>query len=536
MKIYKHIKIKLIPLLLAFILVFAALPVSGTAAFVASSEAADILYDLGLLKGSDAGYDLDRQLTKQEAVIMLVRLLGLEKAAINETDISCPFMDVDTWAKSYVSVAYKNQLVNGMSQTWLGAASQADANTFLTFILRALGYKESVDFTYQNADKFANKIGLINGDYTGTDYLLREDAVTLSYNALITPLKDSSKKLIEQLLEKGAIERDKLLGTSLSGYYNYGKTVYNAAEIYERTSAATFYLEVFDDEKSFEKGKKAGSASGFFISADGLALTCYHALELKPYARITTTDGKVFEDIKIISYDGYGDVAVLKIGKTAKDQTTVRAFPYITLGNSDGIASGSTVYTMSSPIGLQDCISTGHISSKNRIADDPAYPLIQFTAPISPGSSGGVLLNEYCEAIGVCKGAFTAGNALSLAIPINFISGLDMNGTGKTVLEVSEYDKALNSSSSLTVSQREITIKKGEEVEIIVTRDSPGSAGLKFEIGNDSIISCAWGSFTTKQTVPIYITGLAKGSTTISITYYQSGNPDAVALITVTVQ
>lgn len=532
-------KTRLAAVLLALVLILGVVPLTSEASFVPSHTAADTLCRLGLFKGADSGFELDRQITKQEAVTMLIRLLGKEQEAAGYTGTECPFSDVAGWAKGYVSVAYNNELVMGTGESWLGAASLADAKTYITFILRALGYSEEAgDFTYNNAIAFSESIGLTNGEYSDSSHaFLREDAVLLSYNALITSMKKSDKNLIEHLIDQGVIDRENLLGTALSGYYNYGKTIFSASEIYERASAATFLIKMYKEEEGFEEDEPHGVSSGFFISSDGLALTCYHSIELNSYGRILTNDGRLYEDIEVVFYDGYRDIAVLRVGKTSVDGNTVRNFPYISLGNSDAIANGNKIYTLSSPGGFQDCISDGMISTKNRVADDPAYPLIQFTAPISPGSSGGVLLNEHCEAIGVCMGTFNAGYNLNLAVPVNFLSGLDLSGTGQTLSEVCQYDTELNNNSTLTISPSSITIGVDEKFEAIVTRDSPGSVGIQFIVGDPEIVDCRWGSFTTKTTVPIYITGKKKGTTTIAIKYYEgTGNPNATAEINVVVE
>jgi hypothetical protein len=532
------LKCKLIPLLLVLVLFIAVLPPASGASFVAVSEAVDVLGALGIFKGDDNGPGLDRALAKQEALTLIVRLAGLEAAAQTDEGSSCPFSDVSPWARGYVSQAVQSKLALGLGNGLLGASDQTNAQVFLTFTLRVLGYSDSTgDFTYANAVGFAEEIGLVGSEYADASHaFLREDAVLISYNALITPRKGTTEKLIEYLIRTGAIRRSALLNTKLSGYANYGKRIYSAAEIYERTSSATFFLATYADEKKRDEGVISGTASGFFISPDGLAVTCYHAIELEPFARITTTDGKVYEDIRVLYTDGYRDIAVLQVGKTAVDGASVRSFPYITVGDSDALAAGSTVVTVSSPAGFQDCLSEGKISTKSRIADDPAYPLIQFTAPISAGSSGGALINEYCEVVGVLMGTFTAGNDLNLAVPINALRNLSYPSSGMTLQEVCALDLERNLNATLTVSQTNLTIGVDEKAEIIVTRDSPGTVGLIYNIQDTGIVSCAWGSFNTKQTIPITITGLSRGTTVVTISYYNgTGNPEAKAAITVTV-
>ena len=124
------------------------------AAFAASDEAtaaADELYALGLFNGTgtdangNPNFDLDRAPTRYEAVTMLVRLLGKDGEAKAGT-WKTPFTDVVDWAKPYVGFAYANGLTAGTSATTFGGGAAVSASQYLTFVLRALGYDNSVDF------------------------------------------------------------------------------------------------------------------------------------------------------------------------------------------------------------------------------------------------------------------------------------------------------------------------------------------------------------------------------------------------------
>ena len=113
-------------------------------------SAAEALYALGLMKGAGTNedgtpnFDLDRQPTRNEAVTMLVRLLGKEGDAREETwDI--PFADVADWAVPYVGYAYANGLTSGISDTEFGGALTVTAAQYLTFVLRSLGYESGKD-------------------------------------------------------------------------------------------------------------------------------------------------------------------------------------------------------------------------------------------------------------------------------------------------------------------------------------------------------------------------------------------------------
>ena len=179
---------KLISFILVLVMLLGISPV-----FAATSEqikAADTLYTLGLFKGSgtDASgkpiYDLDRSPTRAEALVMLIRLMGVEEETLGD-DWTHPFTDVPDWVAPYVGFAYRQGLTKGISADTFGSDMPVQANMYLTFLLRALGYYDwgiYADFSYDNADGFAKSIGLTDEDYNGQ--FLRGDVAVLSEAAL----------------------------------------------------------------------------------------------------------------------------------------------------------------------------------------------------------------------------------------------------------------------------------------------------------------------------------------------------------------
>ena len=125
---------------------------------------------LGLFqgKGTDKNgniiFDLDGTATRDEAVTMLIRLLGEELQA-HSTDESIPFDDVEGWAIPYIRYAYQNGLTSGISSSKFGGYDTVNAQQYITFVLRALGYSEGTDFSYASAWKFSDQIGLTSGQY-----------------------------------------------------------------------------------------------------------------------------------------------------------------------------------------------------------------------------------------------------------------------------------------------------------------------------------------------------------------------------------
>lgn len=177
---------------------------------VAISEvAAGVLYSYGLFNGAGIGandeilFNIDSQITRQEAITMVVRLLGKEKEALSGT-WEMPFSDVADWAKPYVGYAYTNNLTKGISDKSFGSTSPVTANQFLTFMLRALGYSDaSGDFSWDNPYSLANELNILSPFVDKTRFL-RGDAVILSFDTLNCCPKNSDATLLQQLQKSGA--------------------------------------------------------------------------------------------------------------------------------------------------------------------------------------------------------------------------------------------------------------------------------------------------------------------------------------------
>ena len=171
---------------------------------------AETLKALGLFRGvgtkPDGATDfaLEKALTRDQAVVMMVRLLGKEQEALNG-DWSHPFSDVPGWADAYVGYAYTNHITNGVSDTKFGSSSTASASMFVTFILRAMGYNDNaeagpVDFSWTEAPHFARSIGINLTDEQLAQFQ-RASAAIAAFYALNAACKDGTPlcdKLIAQ--------------------------------------------------------------------------------------------------------------------------------------------------------------------------------------------------------------------------------------------------------------------------------------------------------------------------------------------------
>lgn len=153
---------KFLGLFLAFVMISAMFAIPASA-YGYDMTAVDDLNSMGLFLGTDEGYELEREPTRIETAVMLIRLLGKETAA-KENNYKHPFTDVPEWADAYVGYLYENGLTKGVGDNKFGTGL-CTGKMFCAFVLRALGYTEdNGDFAYDEAIYFAKELGLIDSN------------------------------------------------------------------------------------------------------------------------------------------------------------------------------------------------------------------------------------------------------------------------------------------------------------------------------------------------------------------------------------
>jgi hypothetical protein len=375
------------------------------------------LSQIGVFKGTGAGFELEREPTRLEGLIMLIRLIGKEAEAMKLSKEVSAFTDVPDWGRGYVNYAYQNGLAKGIGNNLFGAQDKIDGKSYTTFLLRALGFSDAEktkDFTWANSIEYAKSIGCLDEDLyfkmIGNKFT-RDYVAKSSYNALQQPLKDGTSTLLQKLVNGGAITKAQaeslnMTANIISPSLNNG-TVLNSVQIGKLADAVVLINATGYDGSTW-------TGSGFYTTQDGNLVTNYHVVDGAKTLTITEHDGTVYSgNIKVIGYDEPKDIAVLDIDKTVK--------LYLNTGNSDQIALGEEIYTIGSPLGLKNTISNGIVSS---LREDG---IIQISAPISHGSSGGVLLNDKGLAIGITFAGIEAGENLGFAIPINHYTKMSKN-------------------------------------------------------------------------------------------------------------
>lgn len=201
--------------------------------------------------------------------------------------------------------------------------------------------------------------------------------------------------------------------------------------------------------RSQEDEQPRGVGSGFIVSADGYVMTNAHVVDGADEVIVTLTDKREFK-AKIVGTDKRTDVAVVKIEATG--------LPAVRIGDINRLRVGEWVMAIGSPFGLENTVTAGIVSAKQRDTGD-YLPFIQTDVAINPGNSGGPLINMRGEVVGINSQIYSRSGGfmgISFAIPID------------EAMRVSEQLR-----SSGRVTRGRIGVQIGQ-----VTRDVAESLGL----------------------------------------------------------
>src|SRR4029079_17933771 len=163
---------------------------------------------------------------------------------------------------------------------------------------------------------------------------------------------------------------------------------------------------------SAPRGRQFGQAqgSGFFISADGYAVTNNHVVEKATSVEVSTDDGKIYT-AKVIGTDSRTDLALIKVD--GKD------FPFVKLSDA-APRIGDWVLAVGNPFGLGGTVTAGIVSARGRdIGAGPYDDFLQIDAPVNKGNSGGPTFNTEGSVIGVNTAIFSpSGGSVGIAFAI----------------------------------------------------------------------------------------------------------------------
>jgi serine protease Do len=154
--------------------------------------------------------------------------------------------------------------------------------------------------------------------------------------------------------------------------------------------------------------------SGFVVRADGLIATNLHVLAGAPDLEVVLRDGSKHAVKFVIAIDPSRDLALVSIEK--------KGLPELTLGESEKVQAGDPVVAIGHPLGLEDTVSDGLVSAVRDV--EPGLTLLQISAPIAPGSSGGPLIDNRGNVIGIATAVSREGQNLAFGVPSMYLKAL----------------------------------------------------------------------------------------------------------------
>lgn len=160
--------------------------------------------------------------------------------------------------------------------------------------------------------------------------------------------------------------------------------------------------------------RQGGTGSGAVFTPDGYILTNSHVIHGAESIKVVFSDGTTSK-AAIIGTDPSTDLAVIRVQSSS--------LPYLTLGNSSALKVGQLVIAIGNPLGFDSTVSTGVVSALGRALQSQdgrtIENIIQHTAPLNPGNSGGPLVNTRGEIVGINTAIIAMAQGIGFAIPSN---------------------------------------------------------------------------------------------------------------------
>jgi S1-C subfamily serine protease len=368
-------------------------------------------YEYGLINGSSATtFSPENNLTIAEAIKLAACLHSIYNTGTASFSAGSP------WYQPYVDYALQNGIISAAYANYSTPASRADFALIFSkalpdealSVINTIGPNAIPDvmssYSYAAAVYKLYKAGILTGSDSAGNFFPNSFITRDAVAAIVTRMAIASYR---QKLTLSVKEM-------------------TAAEISTQFSPAVFYIDLLS-----KAGTTIRSGSGFFISDTGLAVTNYHVVQDMIDAKIKTKDGNTYNILGIVDYSEENDLAIIKIEGSG--------FPYLMLGDSAAAVTGSNIYAIGYPLGLDQTITPGVITNASHTVDNMKYLMIN--ASISPGSSGGALLDSTGAVIGVTTAYYSEGQNLNLAVPINQLSSLsrDKEPVALSVMFAKDY-------------------------------------------------------------------------------------------------
>jgi serine protease Do len=262
-----------------------------------------------------------------------------------------------------------------------------------------------------------------------------------------------------------------------------------------------------------DEPQQRGVGSGFILSGDGYVMTNAHVVEGADEVIVTLADKRELK-ARIVGADTRTDVAVVKIDATG--------LPYVRIGDVNRLRVGEWVVAIGSPFGLDNTVTAGIVSAKQRDTGD-YLPFIQTDVAINPGNSGGPLLNMRGEVVGINSQIYSRSGGymgISFAIPIDEAKAvadqLRANGRvirGRIGVQIAAVTKDVAESIGL-----------GKPIGALVRSVEQGGPAEKAGIEAGDIITKVDGRAVDKSTDLPRAIGNTKPGSRVTLQVFRRGN------------
>ena len=189
-----------------------------------------------------------------------------------------------------------------------------------------------------------------------------------------------------------------------------------------------------------------GLGSGFIVTAEGKIATNYHVIRGSSTATVVLSDGREFKDPEVMAVDEEHDLAILRVPLSG-----LRPLP---LGDSGAVLPGARVVAIGHPLGFGNTVTDGLVSAVRKLDDN--LTILQISAPISPGSSGGPILDEHGTVIGVSTLMSTRGQNLNFGMPVAYLRPLLASDKSMPIAVFAALDAEANRAGGKATRKRAI--------------------------------------------------------------------------------
>lgn len=355
--------------------------------------------------------------------------------------------------------------------------------------------------------------------------------------------KNSNSKLcfliIFSFVMGGIIMIALLKWTPILGYVNGTSSIVDNStkktKVYEKSSLATSISKVYDSVvmvESYKGEEEYSTGTGFVYKTDdkyGYVMTNQHVVSgCDKVVLVLSNDEEV--EAKIVGGDEYLDIAIMTIDKS-------KVLQVATVGNSDDMNIGDTVFTVGSPMGYEyrGTVTSGILSGKDRMvsvnvsnssSNDWVMKVLQIDAAINPGNSGGPLVNVNGEVIGVNSMKLVEDEieGMGFAIPIEIaMAHVDELEKGKSIEWPMLGISMANVTDESLLYRNRIQVDSNIKSGVVVVEISNGSGASKSDLKSGDVITKLNGEKVENTAYLRYELYKNKPGDTIEVTYIRNG-------------